>query len=246
MQKAVAQKTGAQNHLGAIIIPVAGMGLRMRSNCPKCLISLGRELLITRLVRQLRGRWPETPIFLCVGYDEVRIRQKTKASLHFVRCPDFESTNVAESLRLALAEAPSGPVLITMGDLIFSEESLASLSFAGEGVLWGETSLNRITEVGLTVTEQKRVGHLCHGLPIRWAQLAYLSAAARTHLSLLLEDSQSASWFVYEALNRLLQFIPLDFQPLNGWMVELDSPKDAKLARFAIQMEEEGFCAISD
>lgn len=233
----------------AIIIPAAGMGVRAGVGNPKCLTRLSKNsYAVTRLVGQLAARFPGSDVYLCVGYkaDLVRSRVRRAASprVHFVECGDFESTTACASVRRALDQmaldqmAPAG-VLVCMGDLVFSDRAISRLDPQGRNTVWGETSLVREGEVGLTPSDGGLVGHLSHGLPVRWAQIAHLDGGSVGRLRAVLGDPRSSRWYFYEALNRLVEAAPFYFERLPGWVIEIDSIRDVSLARYAIERDRQ-------
>lgn len=243
----------------AIIIPAAGMGVRAGVGNPKCLTRLSKNsYAVTRLVGQLAARFPGSAVYLCVGYkgDLVRARVRRAASLsgdnagsvrfanvNFVECGDFESTTACASVRLALDQMPpagdAAGVLVCMGDLVLSDRAVGRLDPQGRNTVWGETSLVREGEVGLTPSDGGLVGHLSHGLPVRWAQIAHLDGDSVGRLRAVLRDPRSSRWYFYEALNRLVEAAPFYFERLPGWVIEIDSIRDVSLARYAIERDRQ-------
>lgn len=212
----------------------------MRSYGPKGLLRLSdSETILSRLVRQFRERWPDVPIFVSVGFEGDRIR-RAGLDVNCVACDTFDITNVSESVRLILKEAPPGPFLLCLGDLVFSDNVIASLTLADPGVLWGECGLSRLGEVGLTVSADRRVGHLTHDLSIRWAQLAYLGSEERAVFEGVLGRPGAGRSYVYEALNCVLGKVPLRFDVIDGWVVEVDLSRDLALAKMAVHMDMGG------
>lgn len=231
-----------------IIIPAAGMGLRMKSFGPKCLVGLTEsDCILSRLVSQFRQRWPNSLIYVTVGFELQKVQAKCQAlGIIPVEVSEYESCNVAWSVSEALRVVPPGPVLVCYGDLVLANTVVPSLDISGDlaGVIWGDCGLSRINEVGLTVTEQKHIGHLAYDLSIRWSQLAFFNRVGRSILERVLRGVGSDRWLMYEAINKVLAQTPLSFDAVNGWVVEVDFSKDIDLARMAVQMEMEGPDAI--
>lgn len=230
----------------SIIIPAAGMGVRMKIGNPKCITKLSKNnYAVNRLISQLIKKLPEADVYLCVGYKSELVRSRVRHDVKFIECNNYEATTACESIRLALDSIGDGNALICMGDLVFSDGAFERLCVRDRNTIWGETSLIREDEVGLTPTDDGLVGHLSHGLPIRWAQIVYLRKECVEQLKLILRDSRSCRWYFYEALNKLIELFPFYFEQLSGWMVEIDSVRDVSLARYAIERDrDEVSCGV--
>ncbi|MFW5966279.1 MAG: NTP transferase domain-containing protein [Persicimonas sp.] len=107
------------------ILLVAGLGSRLRpltDDLPKCLIEVGGEPLLVKLLRQLGARGVEHAV-LATGYREAQIRDCVADRDDLPQTtmrpnPAFAETNNAESLRLALPAVGSKPILLCDGDVL--------------------------------------------------------------------------------------------------------------------------------
>lgn len=216
-----------------VVIPMAGM--ERNSGRPRGLTLLRPgEVVVNRLVGQFRRRWPGCEVRLCVGYRRDAVVEQLRHSVTIVDCPEFAETNCCESVRLAL-DGVRSPVLLCAGDLVLAAGVVDALD-VGANCLWGEASLGRERSVGLTVADG-HVQHLSHGLPLHWAQLAYLDSSAVQTLAAVLSGKVCRNWFLYEAINALLSAVPFRFSLLGGWLIELNSGRDVLLARHAVNQE---------
>lgn len=121
----------------AAVILAAGVGSRLRpltDDRPKCLLSLGHETILGRMVRQLAAAGA-TSLTVATGYLAERVRESLAVAplpCRFAHCPDYATTQNAVSLLRALEVAPDGPVLKLDGDLLIPDALLA-LALHGEG-----------------------------------------------------------------------------------------------------------------
>ena len=109
------------------IILAAGQGTRLRpltDDKPKCLVPLAGRSLLERQVSVLRG-CGITDIVVATGY---RADQIEALGLTTVHNPEFESTNMVESLFVARSflEEP-GDLIIAYGDIVYQEDNLQAL-----------------------------------------------------------------------------------------------------------------------
>jgi choline kinase len=110
------------------ILLVAGVGSRLRpltDDLPKCLLEVGGQPLLVRLLRQLYSHGIEHAV-LATGYLESKIRSCVAGHSGLPRLtvrpnPAFSETNNAESLRLAMPAVNGRPFVLCDGDILVKE-----------------------------------------------------------------------------------------------------------------------------
>jgi choline kinase len=119
------------------IILAAGVGSRLRpltDAVPKCLVPLGRETLLGRMVRLLAAHGAGE-LVVATGYREAQVREALAGApipVRFAHCPDHATTQNVVSLHRALAlVAPGRDVVKLDGDVAFDGALLARLFEAG-------------------------------------------------------------------------------------------------------------------
>lgn len=108
------------------VIACAGLGSRLGMGLPKCMIEVGGETILSRLINSLRGVVPR--IHVVVGYREELIIDycaKFHRDVVIVRNPSYRETNTAHSLMIG-SFGFKDKVLYVDGDLIIDEPSLVS------------------------------------------------------------------------------------------------------------------------
>lgn len=192
------------------VVLVAGMSSRIREatgGLPKAFLTVGGETLIARTIRLL-GQAGVDDITLVVGYMEDLFREAFPRC-HFVLNPDFEVTNTAVSLELALRPHEDRPVLVLNGDVYFGETVLPGiLQFAPRTVaaiqrhpLSDEevkvfTDGPRVTRIGKHLNEEKADGE-AFGVYL-------LSPRFATYLKRELKLLNNPRVFYEEGMDRLL------------------------------------------
>jgi L-glutamine-phosphate cytidylyltransferase len=104
------------------VIPAAGMGTRMgaRDNpMPKCLISIGAETLLERLIRQIRTCDTTAAIYIVAGFKKGAVAAHAPGCSIIVN-PFFDITGINASLWFARA-CFDDAVTIIHGDIVFSD-----------------------------------------------------------------------------------------------------------------------------
>jgi choline kinase len=107
------------------ILLVAGVGSRLRpltDELPKCLLEVGGEPLLVRLLRQLHSHGVDHAV-LATGYLEPKIRACVAGYSGLPQVtirdnPAFSQTNNAESLRRAMPAVDGRPFILCDGDIL--------------------------------------------------------------------------------------------------------------------------------
>ncbi len=139
------------------IILCAGRGRRLRpmtDDRPKCLIELGGRTILERCLSALRGEGLRD-ILLVTGYRAEMVEAEARRCLpegaRFVANPDYDETNTAVSLRLALAASPGLDCLQFNGDVLFDP------SLAGDLVRHPGPNAVTVDDTGRLAVEEVKV-----------------------------------------------------------------------------------------
>lgn len=115
------------------IILAAGVGSRLRpftERAPKCLVTVGGETLLARMVRLLAADGA-SELVVATGHLDAMVREALRGvalPVRFAHCPDHATTQNVVSLHRALAlVAPGRDVVKLDGDVVFDGELLARL-----------------------------------------------------------------------------------------------------------------------
>lgn len=205
----------------SIIIPAAGMGYRMKSYGPKALILVDRETtIIERQIKILKKNYPESEIFIVVGFEYERIIKKLEPySVRFINNPIHEQTNVLYSIGLAMQASLSKEILVVYGDLIFNESLIKNIRGKSK-VLMDTKNMMGKDEVGLTADPENKVSNFAFGLEQKWAQIVYVTGIELELLRHISIKKESSQWFGYEGLNYVIE---------NGGELDSICPKQMKL-----------------
>ncbi len=115
------------------IILAAGVGSRLRpltDRVPKCLVPLGRETILSRMVRLLAAHGV-SELVVATGYLEGLVREALREApvpVRFAHCPDYDTTQNVVSLHRALAHVTPGHHVVKLdGDVVFDGGLIARL-----------------------------------------------------------------------------------------------------------------------
>ena len=115
-----------------VIILAAGMGSRLRpltNDKPKCMVKLLDDTLIERQIKIFRS-YDINDITIVTGYKNEVIDMP---NVNYVNNPNYETTNMNESLFCAL-ELSNSPVLVTYSDIVFEQKIIQQMLEITDGI----------------------------------------------------------------------------------------------------------------
>ena len=138
-----------------VMIPVAGLGKRMKSYGPKALIPIkyGQNIL----QRQL-GIMDETLVsynlILICGFEAEKMISSSPAGAIKVENELYEDTNIARSVAIGLRSIPNcNRLLLVNGDLVFSKNAISSIDYSRSSILASNDYMSD-NEVGCIVNSR--------------------------------------------------------------------------------------------
>lgn len=187
-----------------ILLPMAGIGRKIRSGKVKHLLEINGEAIINRQVRMLSAHFPRSEIVVIVGYQADELIEKIPEGIKIVENERFEESNVVRSLAMGLRVASYQRLLLVYGDLIFNENTLNNIT-ERSCVVVDSSGQIRSEEVGV-ITEKDKVLHLSYGVKTKkWAQIAYLENKELELFKLLCTNKENKNWQTFEALNEVIK-----------------------------------------
>ena len=226
-----AKKTGAgtvRDKELTVIIPAAGMGHRMKSYGPKCLLHLDhQDMIITKIINDTKSLFPFSEIIAIVGFEADKIIKVLPKETRVIENQLYEHTNIVESIRLAINNSIHDRVLIIYGDLIFNPTAIKDITKDGSCVLID--SQNRFKEEGVGVTVIDGViTNFSYGLDTKWAQVIYLEGLELEIFKSLCLDRKRNKMYPFELFNIILNRGGKikALEPENMTIREINSLKD--------------------
>lgn len=217
----------------SIIIPVAGQGKRMRANGAKALLTVGSESIIERQLRQWKNLAPEAEIIFVVGFEARKVCKRLPNQI-WVLNKDFENTNVAYSIGLAIQKSVRRRVLVSYGDLIFEEKGAAPLLACQKTSVFVDDAPRRTYEVGVAYHDNE-VTNFSFGLPRKWSQLVMLCEREKEMFAHYSLDCMNHKFFSFEIFNKIIsRGGTFSMLPYTGYFFEIDSTRDLWEARVAL------------
>ena len=213
----------------SIIIPAAGMGHRMNVNMAKSLLKVGQHSIMERQLLIINKIFPKREVIVVGGYDSENLFNVLPRGIIKAYNPNFDKTNVVESIKIGLEHSSSSLVVIIYGDLFFNKR-LVSLPFRKKSfIISSSTMMPR--EVGINSLNNKLV-NLYYDLPEKWAQVIFLTGKEIGLLRAICQDDVSRM-FGYECLNKMVDMGGefLVESPRNGIAIDIDTVHDLSHVR---------------
>ncbi len=164
------------------LILAAGMGRRLdgaQAGIPKCLIEIGGEPLLGRLLRQIRRHDPAAEVVVVLGYRAETIAP-VAAGCRIIVNPFFDITGINASLWFA-RDAFDRPVTVIHGDVVLADALAADLfAAADESLIAYDSRVLDPKEINVAVAAGRvtRFGVNYSGYSGAYAGIFRLSAVA--------------------------------------------------------------------
>lgn len=211
------------------VIAAAGLGSRLGHGMPKCMLDVGGQILLSRLVSSLRSHVRR--IHVVTGYREELVINYCASFLRdvvIVRNPDYRITNTVQSMAMG-SRGLNGKTIFLDGDLIIDPRSL-------EGFLSAASTSALVAAIGPARSENPVYASIGGGkiqsfsrvLPSRYEWANVFAGHPRI--------LDGAAGFVYECLEAHL---PLQAFELD--LCEVDTEADLDLAKiYADELDSRG------
>ncbi|MAF25663.1 hypothetical protein CL634_08855 [bacterium] len=211
-----------------VIIPIAGIGHRMKSYGPKCLLPVNdKETIIQKSINTVRNVYPQAEIIVVVGFEADKVIKLIPDDVRIIENQIYENTNVVESLRLALNCCTNKDIIIIYGDLIYNSQTIEDVTANGSCIVIDSQGKFRSEEVGVTVVDNA-VTNFAYGLPTKWSHIIYMEEKESTIFKNLCRDRRRNKMYPFEILNFMIsKGCRLKVTEPDGMDIkEIDSLKD--------------------
>jgi len=216
----------------SVIIPAAGIGQRMKSYGPKCLIKVGNKSIIDNQLKHIYKYINNVEIIIVAGFEKDKLIKKfDNTSVKVVINENFETTNVVRSIGIGLEHAKYDNVIIIYGDLVFNAYTL-KVPFGNYSAVLVDYKHMRKQEVGCIVNNNY-LARMMYTLPIKWAQIAYFCKYELELLKQICAKERYHAYFGFEVINIIInsggQFTAMS--PKRMKIMDVDSSRDIPIAQ---------------
>ena len=209
------------------VILSAGVGNRMRSYGPKCLFKTSDETILDKQLSIINSSFSNTEIILVVGFEANKIIKKIPDNIRIVENQLYQTTNSAESLRLAINNSVGDKIFFIHGDLIFNRETFNNLDFSKSFVITDSKNQIEKDEVGITVVKNKAT-FFSYGLDTKWCHMAFIKGKELSILKSIYSKRGKDKLYTFEILNMIIEKkgVLVSVEPAQMQIKEIDSFKD--------------------
>ena len=212
----------------SVIIPAAGMGHRMKSYGPKCLLPANnKDTILQKIVKNIQREYPYSDIVVVTGFESEKVIKSLPHNIRIVENNDYETTNTVESIRVGINACATDNVLIVYGDLVFNVYSIRNITSNGSCAIIDSKSQFKNEEVGVTVVDDK-VTRFAYGLQKKWSQIAFFENEEFKMLKDLCSDKRKNKLYPFELFNFMIGkgCTIKSIEPKGMIIKEIDSIKD--------------------
>jgi len=210
------------------VILSAGIGYRMKSYGPKCLLkSDSGKTILEHQIETINFCLPKSDIIVVLGFECDKVIKILDERSRVVENQLYEETNTAESLRLALNNGVRDSVLIMHGDLNFNKETLLQCDFRKSFVVVDSKRQFKEGEIGVTINNKEAM-RFGYGLNTKWAQIVFLKEKELSLLKSICKNRERQRMYTFEILNEILDSggVMATIEPEGMIIKDIDSSRD--------------------
>jgi len=211
-----------------VIIPAAGIGHRMKSYGPKCLLKANqKETILQKAISNIKREYPHSDIIVIVGFESDKVMKTLPHNVRVIENTKYEETNIVESIRIGINASANKKLLIIYGDLVFNVYSIRNLTSSGSCVVVDSQSRFKDEEIGVTIVNGD-VTNFAYGLTSKLCQIAYFEDAPFDALKDLCSDRRRNKLYPFELFNIIINSgISIKAKEPKGMLIrEVDSLRD--------------------
>ncbi len=216
-----------------IIIPVAGLGKRMKAYGPKASIQISKEeTVLGRQIKLLKLFFPKSKIIVVCGFQKEKIYEIVDETIECVENKKYKDSNICLSIKMGLDKCISKKVLIINGDLVFSNDIFLNVPKNSSWIAIDNNANQRSSEVGVNIVDGQ-ITNFCYGLMPKWGHIVFLTGKEVEFFKDSINLKRSEKKFSFEILNDVIDMggiIKPHFH--KKWkLVEIDTSKDIDRAK---------------
>lgn len=221
-----------------VIILSAAPSRGMKTSGPIPIFSINNQTLLEKQVNTVNKVYPNSDIYVVIGYMDFRIRNKLWGNLpnnvRFVNNPIYNETNSVYSLKLALDNMLPGNVLVIHGDLVFNITCIKDIANKKSSLLVDDNGKFKKDKVGVNIDDGNII-HIGYNIKeYKWGQISFFkNKELRLLKKIVFNDDINKSITLFEAIKIIInnngQFT--SFCPKNKRIIEINNTKDLEKAK---------------
>ena len=208
----------------AICVLSAGVGARIKSYEPRCLLKVGHQSLLEHQISLIQQCFSSPEIISVVGFEATKVIKKfnNNKNVRLIENQLYENTNSSESIRLAFNSTNKDKFLFMHGDLYFNKETLLSLDYSKSFLIVDSQKRFDNREVGITIGPNRKASILSYGLDTKWCQIAFITGKEMNIANNVFSkfENHHKKMLSFEVLNKII---------LSGGVFTCYEPEDMKI-----------------
>lgn len=199
------RKSDKHKNQMSVVILAAGMGYRVKSYGPKCLLEDDKGIpLLSLQINNIKAVYPESEIIVTVGFEADKVLRKIPPDVRIIENQLYKDTNTIEEVRLSLNSILSGSVLFIQDDIMFNPDTLKKITKSGSTIVVDTKDRIPRENVGVTIVNNKAT-IFSYGLQTKWCQIVYLKDHDLSAFKNICSDRSKSKLYLHEVLNLLLK-----------------------------------------
>lgn len=208
----------------------AGVGSKIKSYEPRCLLKLEDKTLIEHQQSVINNFFKRPEVIMVIGCQANKIIKKLQNKLRIVENQIYNETNSSESLRLAFNNSLHENFMFIHGDIHFNIKTL-DVCYEKSFLVVDSKGMMGENEIGITVINDK-ASILSYGLPIKWCQIAFFTGKEHKILKSVLQrfNEKDKRKLSFEIINEVISCGGSFecFEPAGMDIFEIDRIKDIR------------------
>lgn len=204
----------------SVIITGSAKPYRMSSFGAKPLLTINNMSLIDYMLPVVSNTFPNAEIILTIGYEADKIIKKISPKIKLVENQLYETTNIAEEVRLAINATTNNKILIIDGDLFF-DKTLFNKSKFDHSFIFVDNNQLSDDEVGITASNNI-VENFSFGLSPKWSNIIYLLDKELALFRNIINDRKNSNLYLFEVINMIIS---------SGAKIHISNIENSKLRK---------------
>lgn len=217
-----------------VVLLSAGVGTRIKTYEPRCLINYKSKTLIDHQIKTIENSFGGCDIVVVCGYDAHKVNKKVQQypNVRVVENELFSDTGSASSMRLATNNISNDKIVFIHGDIIFNNQTLNKGDYSRSFLIVDRKGMINQREVGVVVEKNNCAANLSFGLEEqpRWGQVCYFTGDELKKLRKIINVNSdfNKKQLSFELINEIIdsggEFKCIE--PNEMQLFELDSMKE--------------------
>ena len=217
-----------------VVLLSAGVGTRIKTYEPRCLINYKGKTLIDHQITTIENSFGGCDIVVVCGYDAHKVNKKVQqySNVRVVENELYSETGSASSMRLATNNISNDKIVFIHGDIIFNNQTLNKSDYSRSFLVVDNGKMINQREVGVIVQENNCAANLSFGLDgqPRWGQICYFTGDELKKLrkTININSDFNKRQLSFELINEIIE-AGGEFkcvEPKEMKLFELDSMKE--------------------